>query len=255
MRALVRLKAQADAAYDNAYHPKVRGRIWNSLAGTKFDTEHDMQEPTGFCYSNPFPWGDIDEGEIRHMLVSSAREELLAHVAAELLENPEFNIGEMPFTVEDLSERAPDVGEPGSRGTLETATGVLAKLPPEFCDDDESDQFWRPDDSVGAFKQYVEYQHDRRVAAFCPEGVDGPYEGDYDLFDGYELIKTFAVPIEVSVDAETGKTARNFVLSKWKLDYTVQSDEHRRALNLALDTGIGGRGELGLGFLVKEGEH
>jgi CRISPR-associated endoribonuclease Cas6 len=39
------------------------------------------------------------------------------------------------------------------------------------------------------------------------------------------------------------------VLSKWRFDYTVRDDHHRRHLNLALDTGIGERNSLGFGFV------
>jgi CRISPR-associated endoribonuclease Cas6 len=40
-----------------------------------------------------------------------------------------------------------------------------------------------------------------------------------------------------------------YVLSKWRFGYEVRDDDHRRHLNLALDTGIGGRNALGFGFL------
>ena len=40
-----------------------------------------------------------------------------------------------------------------------------------------------------------------------------------------------------------------YVLSKWKFEYTVRDDHHRRHLNLALDCGLGERNSLGLGFV------
>jgi len=64
-----------------------------------------------------------------------------------------------------------------------------------------------------------------------------------DLFEGYELLKTFAVPLQVTADQEL-----TFVLSKWQFNYTVRDDDHRRHLNLALDCGLGERNALGLGF-------
>jgi CRISPR-associated endoribonuclease Cas6 len=47
-----------------------------------------------------------------------------------------------------------------------------------------------------------------------------------------------------------------YVLSKWRFEFTVQSDDHRRHLNLALSTGLGERNALGLGFvnLVEDGD-
>lgn len=33
MRLLTKLRARADAAYDNAHHAKLRGRLWGALDG------------------------------------------------------------------------------------------------------------------------------------------------------------------------------------------------------------------------------
>jgi CRISPR-associated endoribonuclease Cas6 len=40
-----------------------------------------------------------------------------------------------------------------------------------------------------------------------------------------------------------------YVLSKWRFEYNVRDDDHRRHLNLALDVGLGERNALGLGFV------
>jgi len=74
--------------------------------------------------------------------------------------------------------------------------------------------------------------------------LPGPSERDTELFDSYELIKTFSIPVTV-----TEGTQMTYVLSKWRFGYTVQDDHHRRHLNLALDTGLGERNSLGLGFI------
>ncbi|RLM84097.1 CRISPR-associated protein Cas6, partial [Haloarcula sp. Atlit-7R] len=99
MRVMTHLSARADAAYQNDYHHKLRGRLWEALDDTKYDQRHDDGEPPGFVYSNPFPPHDMEAGDDRKLLVASPEEELLAHVAADLLEEPELNIGEMPFRV------------------------------------------------------------------------------------------------------------------------------------------------------------
>lgn len=129
MRILTRLHARADAAYDNAYHHKLRGRIWDALDGTRYDEIHDKNQPKGFIYSNPFPPRDMDEGDERTLLVASHDEELLAHIAADLHEDRELNIGEMPFHVDAVEPLSVDVGEPGTSGTLSTGTGVLVRIP------------------------------------------------------------------------------------------------------------------------------
>ncbi|MFB6202827.1 MAG: CRISPR-associated endoribonuclease Cas6 [Halorhabdus sp.] len=250
MRVLARLRARADAAYDNTYHHKLRGRIWNALEGTDYDGVHDENRPKGFTYSNPFPPGDMQQGDERTLLVSSPDEELLAHVAAHLKDFRELNVGEMPFRVEDVNALAPDVGEPGTSGTIETGTGVLVRIPPwhfeEYGIDVDHDEaeFWRPKHTMEPFRNQIEANLDKKHGLFCPDYLPGPSECEGELFDGYELIKTFAIPVTVTEGVE-----ETWVLSKWRFDYTVRDDDHRRHLNLALDTGIGERNSLGFGFV------
>jgi len=251
VRILARLTARRDAAYDNAYHHKLRGRIWRALRDTEFEPRHSSDEPPGFTYSNPFPPGDMREGEDRTLLVASPNEQLLAHVASDLLNERELNVGEMPFRVTDLSELDPDVGEPGTSGTLETGTGVLVRIPRHRFDeygidapDGDTDEFWKPRHPVEPFRTQLENNLDRKHNLFAPEHLPGPSDVDRELFDEYELIKKFAVPLTV-----TEGTMRQFILTKWRFGYTVRDNHHRRHLNLALSTGVGERNSLGLGFL------
>lgn len=250
MRVIAHLQARFDAAYDNTYHHKLRGRIWNALEGTEYDEIHHENEPKGFTYSNPFPPRDMQEGDERTILIASPHEELLAHVAENLKSERELNVGEMPFTVKNVNAIATDVGEPGTSGTIDTGTGVLVRIPPWRFDDydidvnhDES-EFWRPKHTMEPFRNQIEDNLDKKHGLFCPDHLPGPSEVGGDLFDGYELIKTFAIPVTV-----TEGVRETWILSKWKFDYTVRDDHHRRHLNLALDTGIGERNSLGFGFV------
>jgi len=92
-------------------------------------------------------------------------------------------------------------------------------------------------------REQVEANLDQKHDLFSPEYLPGPSDTEGDLFEGYELLKTFAVPLQVTADQEL-----TFVLSKWQFNYTVRDDDHRRHLNLALDCGLGERNALGLGF-------
>ena len=69
MRVLIDLEAEMDAAYDPEYHGRLRARMWDALRDTPYD-EHGAQTP-GFSFSNPYPWGDLEEGDERHLLVAS----------------------------------------------------------------------------------------------------------------------------------------------------------------------------------------
>jgi CRISPR-associated endoribonuclease Cas6 len=248
---MAHLSARADTAYDNAYHHKLRGRLWGALSGTEYDERHDADDPPGFAYSNPFPPRDMRAGDERKLLVAAPEEELLTHVVRDLQSERELNIGEMPFRVEDVSAFAPDVGEPGTRGMLETGTGLLVRIPPWRCEEYGIDHpggdtavFWRPEHTTEPLLNQLEANLDRKHGLFCPEYLPGPSDVEGELFDSYELIKTFAVPVQV-----TERETMTYVLSKWKFGYTVRDDDHRRHLNLALDAGLGERNSLGFGFV------
>lgn len=250
MRLLARLSARADAAYDNTYHHKLRGRLWRGLQDTEFEQYHDENRPTGFTYSNPFPPGDMEEGDERTLLVAAPQEQLLVAVAEDFIQDRELNVGEMPFHIDELTSLQPDVGEPGSTGTLETGTGILVRIPPwradEYGIENEHDQatFWLPEHSMKPFITQIENNLDKKHGLFFDDHLPGPSAKDYDLFEGYELIKTFAIPVTVTEGREM-----TYVLSKWRFDYQVRDDDHRRHLNLALDAGLGERNSLGLGFM------
>ncbi|MDX5990017.1 CRISPR-associated endoribonuclease Cas6 [Haloferax mediterranei ATCC 33500] len=246
---MVHLEAQRDATYQTAYHHKLRGRVWRALEGSKFDSEHDNGHPLGLAFSNIFPWGKIQEGDRRSLLFASPREDLLATIARGLQRNRDFNVGEMSFEVDDLSQLTVDVGEPGTRGVIETATGVVVRLTPEHREqygieaEHDAPTYWRPEHTIKPFKDAIranlQHKHDR----FAHEYQDGPTDVDGELFEGYDLLKTYALPVTVT----TGTTL-DVVLSKWRFDYRVRNDAHRHHLNLALDAGIGGRNGLGFGF-------
>jgi CRISPR-associated endoribonuclease Cas6 len=248
---MVELRARADATYQTSYHNKLRGRLWRALRGTRFEAEHGDGAPMGLAFSNIFPWGEITEGDTRTILVASPREGLLAAIADDLQADTEFNVGEMSFEVDDLTSLDVDVGEPGTRGVIETATGVVVRLYEEHreeygIDDAHGDSptYWRPEHTIEPLRDALSENLQRKHERFAPEYVPGPESVDGDLFEGYELIKTYALPTTVTEGVEL-----ELVLSKWQLDYRVRDDTHRKHLNLALDTGIGGRNGLGFGFV------
>jgi CRISPR-associated endoribonuclease Cas6 len=255
MRLLARLRARADTAYDDTYHHKLRGRMWNALEGTEFDDRHGSEAPSGLAFSNPFPPYDMSEGDSRTLLVATPDRDLLGEIAADFDANPELNVGEMPFEITDQSVLAPDVGEPGTKGVIESGTGVLVRIPPwKFDDygidmDSDQSEFWKEKHTLDPFQTQIENNLDWKHGHFAPDDLPGPSDVADDLFDSYELIKTFPLPVTVTEGEQ-----ETWILSKWQFGYRVRDPDHRRHLNLALDTGIGERNAMGFGFVnINEG--
>ena len=251
MRLMLYLTAQADTAYLTNYHRKLSGRVWRALKDTPVEERHGSGEPSGFCMSNPFPFGDMKQGDERKVIVSSVDEETLSYVAKDVKRDPEFNLGEMEFVVDDMSAFDVDVGEPGTSGTMETATGVVVRLYEDAREEygienghRDTPTYWRPEHTTEPFVDAVTGNLQRKHDRFVGDHLPGPAEVEGDLFNGYEMIKTYGLPVTVTEGVEM-----DMVLSKWRLSYEVRDNHHRRHLNLALDAGIGGRNSLGLGFV------
>lgn len=255
MRAILTLRALADATYDTSYHHKLRGRIWRALRGTPFEEYHDDRSAPIFAFSNPFPWGDIQEGDTRRVLVASPYEGVPEVIATDVQENSDFHIGEMPFEVTNASVFGTDVGEPGTDGTLRTSTGVYIPLEEDEWDEygvdvpyDTSRISWTPEHGYDVFRDKVRQDAQFKFNQIYPDYQPFVDEA-YDLFEEYSLEKTYSIQVPVTQDHD-----RTLILSKWEFGYHVQSDAHRRVLNLLLDAGVGWRNRLGFGFLNLEGD-
>lgn len=255
MRLLVRLRADRDAAYNSEYHHKLRGVIWNALSDTDYASLHGNRENVSFSYSNPFPVKPISAGDERHVIIASPHDGLIETLYEKFDEGTPFNIGEMPFTVTDRTPLDVDVGEPGDSGILRTDTGVYVRLPEERWDDygidpepNAEEIGWTPSHSLGLFLKRI-----RENLAWKHDTVHADYlnnvNAETELFHDVNHQKTYSVDIPVGSEPSYDYT---FVVSKWDFKYTVRNDDHRRWLNLLLDSGLGWRNSLGFGFINKE---
>lgn len=260
MRIELALDAISDAAYDNAAHHKVRGRIWRAFEDTDRYTEvHDTDHGVGFAFSNVFPWGDIEEGDRRYIRIASPRRDVLDDLISHFERNRQFDVGQMRFEVADISAHAPQVGEAGSTGRIDTGTGVFCALTRQLAEehgldtskidtgDSETKLFWRPEHGMEPLQATIRRSLQRTHEQFGDEYYDGPTEVDEPLFNEVEPIKgdiVYAIPFQPATAVDL-----TVLLSKWRLGYRVRDETHRYHLNLALDAGIGQRREHGFGFL------
>ena len=260
MRVELALDAIADAEYDPSAHHKLRGRIWRGLEEhNKYTQVHDTSHGIGFAFSNVFPWGHIEEGDRRYVRIASPRREVLDDLVQHFSENRTFDIGQMRFRVADISAHAPQIGEAGSTGRMDTGTGVFCRMNRRLADEhgldtsemdageSETKLYWRPKHGLEPLQAAIRRSLQQTHEQYGNEYYDGPAEGDEPLFDEIEAIKddvTYAIRFQPATEVN-----RTVILSKWRLGYRVRDEIHRYHLNLALDAGIGQRREHGFGFL------
>lgn len=255
MRLEVSLSSTVETAYDVSYHHALRSALWECLR-EEFAEAHDANKPVGLSFSNIYPWGDLAVGDNRTVRIASPKRAVLDTLAETLLTRGTLTVGDMGFHVEDVDVQAPGVGEPGTRGYLETATGVVCRITPSLAREyglstpnrnnpNVPDTFWRPEHGLNPLKHVlnrsIKQSHDQFGDT---ETYD--YDMEQELFNSYEPIKddtTYAVPFEPTAGVE-----RTYIVSKWRLGYRVRDETHRYLLNLALDCGVGQRREHGFGF-------
>lgn len=251
MRLIVRLDAQRDMAYDPEYHHKLRGVIWRYLKGTSFENLHGTDDAIPFTFSNPYPVGDVTKGDRKHVLIASHHDAIIEALDQQIETGDEFNIGELPFTVANTSTFTVDVGDPGQTGMLISASGVYVPLKRNRWEefginpDYEAEEIgWDPNYSLGLFRQRIRENLSWKHDTLYRDYLASPADSEGTIFEDWSREKVYSVDIPVTTDYEW-----TFVVSKWKLGYQVRDDDHRRWLNLALDTGLGSRNTLGFGFV------
>lgn len=260
MRIELTLDAIADAAYDSSAHHKIRGRIWRAFEDNdEFVESHDTNHGVGFVFSNIFPWGEIAEGDRRYIRIASPRRKVLDELIAHFGRNREFEVGQMRFEIADITGHAPQVGEPGSTGRIDTGTGVFCALTKQLAEEygldtskieageSETKLFWRQKHGMEPLQATIRRSLQRTHEQYGDEYYDGPTEVNEPLFTEIEPIKddiTYSIRFQPATAVD-----RTVILSKWRLGYRVRDETHRYHLNMALDAGIGQRREHGFGFL------
>jgi len=255
-KLILYLEAQADCEYPRMYHRKLHGAILNRIPDQIIEESKQADvSALGVSFTELIPWGDVSAGETRELVLNTVDPEIVGHIAQSLSADPEFNIGEMQFTVQGVDQTTVDVGEVGTQGTIESDSGVLVAIPndrvSEFGIENPGNDvyYWSEDDPVDVFTQRVNENlagkwrwFSEQASASDPDPIPDATHGP--LFTQQTLQKTYSIPLRVSSDH-----TQRVVLSKWEFEYEVRNQTHRELLNLALGSGIGQRNSYGLGTL------
>lgn len=242
----VRLRAREQFGWHNDYGYGVMGRVGEALQGTTYDRSHANGSPPPYTFSEIRPFShEVKEGHDKYLVFASPESELIRLVAEDFQSNPRLNVGPMRYSIRAAAIAEPTVGEPGDSGWLQSLSGLNIAINP---DDDGPDEYWGTKDSESGraqdFDAFREALH-RSVRGACRGQYIPVSDEDADLFDGYELIKTFAAPFTVTSGEQI--TA---VRSHWRLQYEIRDEEHRQQLDVLHKTGVGKKTGYGCGMLA-----
>lgn len=239
----VRLRARESFDWHNDYGYGVMGRVGEALRDTPYDRSHDDGSPPPYTFSEIRPFShDVKEGHDKYLVFASPESELIRRLAEDFQSNPRLNVGPMRYKI-----RAAGVADlrVGDSGWLQSLSGLNIALNP---DDDGPDEYWGTKNSESGraqdFDAFREALH-RSIRGACRGQFVPEPAADTDLFDGYELVKTFAAPFTVTSGEQI--TA---VRSHWRLQYDVRDEQHRQQLNTLHRSGVGKKTGYGCGMLA-----
>lgn len=248
MRLLAKLTPRSEFAYDNTTNHKLQGRIYSDLQEHGLDEYiHNKDGPRLFTFTLPFPHRGGEPGDERYMMVAAHNDDIITAIADSMHNNPELNIGNMPFTIQEVHTFDTRVSE---RGVIESSSPVFVKINGErarntFNIDTEYDEVhWKPEHGTEVFFERIRENLQRKYRlAHGDEPPEPPY------FTNYSLDRTVGKPVEFP------EHDYQYVLSRWKFEYELDSKQHRELLNLALNTGIGNLNSMGFGMCnIEHGE-
>lgn len=240
MRAMVEMTARRDYKYDNTYNRSLQSRIYQSLNGTAYSDLHENNDISLFSYSPPIPPRSAEEGDTRRLIIAGVDDELVTTIATNLCRNPELNLNEMTFHVDCAYSLRTSVGE---RGALTTGSPIIIRFQNQTAEEygietDYDKTYWEAEHGTDLFFDhlYKNIQWKYRLA-YDEDPPEPPF------FTGYSYDRQVAKPLYYDASPVT------YIGSEWTFEYEVESADHRRLLNLALNSGLGELNSLGFGFM------
>lgn len=240
MRAMVEMTARRDYEYDNTYNRALQGRIYKSLDGKEYGNLHESDDIKLFSFSPPIPPRNADEGDTRRLIFAGEDDELVTTLVTELCRNPELNLNEMPFHV----DQAYSITSPLSdRGTLTTGTPIIVRFreqtAAEYGIDTERERtHWQPEHGTELFFDQLQSNIQQKYRlAYGEEPPEPPY------FTGYSFDRKVVKPLYYDQKPVT------YIGGEWSFEYEIESADHRNLLDLTLTAGLGELNGLGFGFM------
>src|SRR5437588_12575306 len=106
MRLVIRLRSIENSPYEMQYHYQLQGFIYNLLRGSIYDQIHDKVGYKFFCFSNIFPAKDLQENDLRILIVSSPNGEFINYLyeilQMSLARGRVVKIGSMQFKIDSV---------------------------------------------------------------------------------------------------------------------------------------------------------
>jgi len=246
VRLLLKLRAEADQKDISLDYNKLQGFVYRLLQESDYASIHDKDGYKYFSFSNIFPFGDMEAGDIRNFILASPNRNVIEKVAGHLAtcKDSPIHIGDCSFSFYRFDSL--DHALPAAPVRIASATPIIIRIPEYNYDlynvpaaERRSRYvYWRPAISFDAFvkqlaenlvKKYNEYYGTEIATA--------------NLFEQF----FFRKPVHTRLIVE-GKSY-GVAASMWEFSWSYMSPVQKQVIRFGLDAGFGERNSFGFGFV------
>ncbi|MEM4137918.1 MAG: CRISPR-associated endoribonuclease Cas6 [Candidatus Anstonellaceae archaeon] len=239
---LIKLKSLQNNSYDLQYQKKAMGFIYSLLKNTPLQNLHNQKAPKMFCFSNIFPIGDIKEGDIRNLIISSPDNIFLQLLKYKIEQLDRIRIGEYVFKLEEIKFIKTNLKEEENI-KLKTATPIIVRIPLKNNYNINSDriEYWRIEHPISCFLNQLEENIYKKYKNYYSKDVK-----KIQLFEKLKFIKTVAIKIPIQRNKDT-----TMIGSLWEFEFENLNKEKKEILEFGIDAGFGEKNSYGFGFVNK----
>ena len=246
MRLIFRLQALKKQSYDNDYNHYLQSLFYNLIKNTEFSHLHDFKGTssaeraiTPFCFSNIFPYGDMKEGDIRNIIISSPNEKFifLLHDRMKRINTP-IHLGGMEFYGISSKIFRVNICYPLM---VVSVTPIIVRIPRSVYQDFNLDLrypyeyiFWRQSYPLELFLNQLEANLKRKFLNYRK----------YPMESSVSFSK-FVFERQISRKLIIRGMTQTIIATYWKFWF----DEDNELIRFGLDAGFGERNRLGFGFM------
>lgn len=254
MRILIHLSSKQDAQYDNDYHYHLQSVFYRLMLESGRNDVHSREGYKHFCFSNIFPYGEkFVKNKEYNLIFSSPGSDLCRDVFLALEarikaggEASILRIGSLGFEIAEVSRPFTLDIETNSPIKVRSATPIIVRIPKwRYADygieSDRPFEFWRESISLEAFVKQVRDGIEKKLLETKGEG--SKEKPPVPEVISFRYVKSVSKPITIKGEKQQA------IGSLWEFEFSPQSQEERRSLEFALDSGLGERNSLGFGFM------